>query len=298
MKSNDICEFSFNPFIDLEKNCKMPEKIATDSHTIFEKPEELTVLQSLGLFIYNPKKGAFFTRTPLSWAKIFIFYCIFYSTLACLFSGMLYLLLNSIDARAPRWQLEESRIGSNPAYQEALGPQYEVCDYERDPKNRSVTSCTLDVAEWEPCTARSGYGYNAASPCVFVKLNKIYSWQPEFYNASQLPDDMPLDLQNYIRNISENEPAKLRTIWLSCAGETEADREHLGPLQYIPERGFPGYFYPYLNTKGYLSPLVAVHFQRLKAGVIVSVECRAWAQNIDFSRRDMLGSVTFQIFVE
>ena len=59
-------------------------------------------------------------------------------------------------------------------YENPLGPQYEVCDYERSPSNRSVTSCSLEVSEWEPCTSRSGYGYNAAQPCVFIKLNKVH----------------------------------------------------------------------------------------------------------------------------
>lgn len=56
----------------------------------------------------------------------------------------------------------------------------------------------------------------------------------------------------------------MNTVWVSCEGENPADQENIGPVDYLPIRGFPGYFYPYQNSEGYLSPLVAVHFQRPK----------------------------------
>lgn len=49
-------------------------------------------------------------------------------------------------------------------------------------------------------------------------------------------------------------------VWVSCDGQSPHDREHQGELKYFPGPGFPYYFYPYLNTKDYLSPLVAVQF--------------------------------------
>lgn len=54
----------------------------------------------------------------------------------------------------------------------------------------------------------------------------------------------------------------MNTIWVSCEGENPADVENIGPIEYFPRRGFPGYYYPYENSEGYLSPLVAVHFAR------------------------------------
>jgi hypothetical protein len=55
---------------------------------------------------------------------------------------------------------------------------------------------------------------------------------------------------------------QLNTVWVSCEGENPADVENIGPIQYIPRRGFPGYFFPFTNKEGYLSPLVAVWFER------------------------------------
>lgn len=54
----------------------------------------------------------------------------------------------------------------------------------------------------------------------------------------------------------------MNTVWVSCEGENPADIENVGPIKYYPRRGFPGYYYPYENSEGYLSPLVAVHFER------------------------------------
>lgn len=52
------------------------------------------------------------------------------------------------------------------------------------------------------------------------------------------------------------------TVWVSCEGENPADVENIGPVQYIPRRGFPAYYYPFTNKEGYLSPLVAVLFEK------------------------------------
>jgi hypothetical protein len=49
---------------------------------------------------------------------------------------------------------------------------------------------------------------------------------------------------------------------VSCEGENPADVENIGPIQYIPRRGFPGYFFPLTNKEDYLSPLVAVWFRK------------------------------------
>lgn len=54
----------------------------------------------------------------------------------------------------------------------------------------------------------------------------------------------------------------MKTVWISCEGETTSDKELIGPLSYWPIPGFPGYFFPFENSEGYLSPLVAIHFKR------------------------------------
>jgi sodium/potassium-transporting ATPase subunit beta len=55
---------------------------------------------------------------------------------------------------------------------------------------------------------------------------------------------------------------QLSTIWVSCEGENPADVDHIGVISYYPNRGLPGYYFPYQKQEGYLSPLVALHFER------------------------------------
>jgi sodium/potassium-transporting ATPase subunit beta len=65
--------------------------------------------------------------------------------------------------------------------------------------------------------------------------------------------------------------SQLSTIWVSCEGENPADIENVGKIAYYPRRGFPGYYYPYENSEGYLSPLVAVHFERPVREYLLSI---------------------------
>lgn len=61
--------------------------------------------------------------------------------------------------------------------------------------------CSVDVEEaLGDCSPSNKYGYENNHPCVFLKLNRIFKWTPEVYERSELPDDMPQDLKDYIIN--------------------------------------------------------------------------------------------------
>ncbi|PSN30527.1 Sodium/potassium-transporting ATPase subunit beta-2 [Blattella germanica] len=118
------------------------------------------------------------------------------------------------------------------------GKNQQQCDFDRNPDYGKV--CAVDPKQFEPCTSEMGYGYNRSSPCIFIKLNKIYGWVPDYYDdPRQLPAEMPLELKEHIRDIYVKDPQ-----------------------QYVPGPGFPGYYYPYRNIDGYLSPLIAVQLRR------------------------------------
>lgn len=109
-----------------------------------------------------------------------------------------------------------------------------------------------------------------------------------------------------------------RNIWVSCEGENPADVEYLGPIQFYPPiQGFPGYYFPYRNSEGYLSPLLAVRIHRpvcmflyknffsqfircscFSAGIVINIECRAWAKNIKYNRMERSGSVHFELLID
>lgn len=119
----------------------------------------------------------------------------------------------------------------------------------------------------------------------------------------------------------------MNTVWISCEGENPADIENIGQIEYYPRQGFPGYYYPYENSEGYLSPLVAIHFTKptrtcstfrrieiidsetfslktnvlyvsLLGGIIINVECKAWAHNIKHDRKERAGSVHFELMID
>nr|CAD7447329.1 unnamed protein product [Timema bartmani] len=145
-------------------------------------------------------------------------------------------------------------------------------------------------------TKSSFRGVHAPYTC----LSEIYNWIPEFYNdTDRLPDKMPADLKQYIHELKmNNQTAMLNTVWVSCEGENPADKENLGGIKYYPTRGFPGYFYPYENSEGYLSPIIAINFERPTTGILINIECRAWARNIQHDRHERVGMVHFELMID
>ncbi|CRK90570.1 CLUMA_CG004272, isoform A [Clunio marinus] len=172
----------------------------------------------------------------------------------------------------------------------------EDCTGKEHPTPGNV--CKVDLSKFGPCVNENAFGYSKKAPCVFLKLNKIFNWMPLFYNkSSQLPDLMPADLQDKIRNENLDE-VKRKMIWISCEGENPADIENLGPISYLPAQGFPAHFYPFTNDKAYMPPILAIHFERPKTGVLINIECKAWARNIHHDRQERRGSVHFELMVD
>lgn len=81
--------------------------------------------------------------------------------------------------------------------------------------------------------------------------------------------------------------------------QNPADIDNLGAdIEYFPEQSFASYYYPYLNQKGYLSPLMFVKFNSVERNVAVMVECRAWAKNIRYDRTEKEGGVHFELLLD
>lgn len=293
-------------------------------------------------FLYNSDEGTVLGRSGSSWAKIGVFYTVFYGVLAALVAVCMWVFFQTLDPRIPKWQLKESLIGTNPglgfrplppednvestliwykgsnpenfrtwtdALDEFLAPyktpgtvqgrgqSSHTCKYGADLPRGTV--CNVEVASFAPCTQENKYNYHRSAPCIFLKLNKIFGWIPQFYNdTSALPDDMPDKLKTFIKGKEAVNRLELNTIWVSCEGENPADIENVGNIRYYPTQGFPGYFYPYENSEGYLSPLVAVQFERPIGGTIINIECKAWAKNIKHDRHDRIGSVHFELLID
>lgn len=169
------------------------------------------------------------------------------------------------------------------------GKNQVICDFNNTASHGHV--CAVDVKNLGPCSPEQGYSYNKSAPCIFLKINRIYGWLPEYYDdVSDLPEDMPTDLVDHIKSLP---PKERQQIWVSCRGLQQPDAEAVGPIDFFPSRGFPSYYYPYTNLPGYLSPLVAVHFARPTVKQSINIECRTWAKNVNYrgGARDRQGSI-------
>lgn len=299
-----------------------------------QKKEPMTIAQ----FFYDRKTGAVCGRTPKSWFQIVLFYLVFYAVLAALFAVCMQGLFATLYDGRPSYILDGSLIGTNPGlgfrpinedadygglilfkhnstetmefWTDNLDKFLEQYDDSKKPENQRICGfgtvlkpdevCAVSLEKFDPCLKKNMYGYNKSAPCVFLKLNKIYDWVPEYYdNVSALPDEMPEDLKWHIKQLPSDQH---KQIWVSCGPKGGGkNSENIGPIKYLPvNRGFPSYYYPYKNIHGYLSPLIAVHFERPKLHTLIVIECRAWAKNIIYSgsMKDRKGSVEFQLLID
>jgi sodium/potassium-transporting ATPase subunit beta len=282
--------------------------------------------------LYDPAKQEFFGRTKKSWYQLLIFYSIFYACLAAFFATCIAGLLSTLDPKEPKWKLGESLIGTNPGlgfrpisnetqegsliwydladekttqkwvehldkflepYKvEQVGKNYQQCDYDRPVEEGKVCTVDLSAERFGLCTAENKYGYGSGSPCVFLKLNRIFGWVPEYHTEGL--QEMPKDLRDEVNATNRTE------VWISCEGEHSFDKERIGGFEYFPSRGFPGYYFPYTNNENYLSPLIAVQIKNVKPFAIVNIECRVWAKNVIYngSNKNREGSVHFEVLVD
>ncbi|ESO98924.1 hypothetical protein LOTGIDRAFT_231250, partial [Lottia gigantea] len=120
------------------------------------------------------------------------------------------------------------------------GENYMDCSEIRERRRENLNKVCRFNVEWlgADCVKQQNFGFDDGQPCVLLKLNKIYGWEPEEY-----PDDLTI-------------PDSIRDHWntwsitVTCEGENAADKENIGTLYYFPPNGFHFKYYPYLNQQG------------------------------------------------
>ncbi|KAH7967285.1 hypothetical protein HPB49_023817 [Dermacentor silvarum] len=249
-------------------------------------------------FLYNPDTKEVFGRTGLSWFKITVFYIIFYACLTAFWTIMLIVFYQTLDTIRPTWVLEGSAIGTIPDYdrQEADGEHLRTCSFEQpiDPKENKACRFALESIA-SNCSSAQQFGYEYGQPCVLLKLNRIFGWVPEPFDNGSYPQKIPDSVKN------DYDP---NYVYITCEGEASlillnvADVENMGPLAYFPGNRIEKYYFPYMNTPGYLSPFVFVQFLRPERGVLINMECKAWAKNIKHDRQDRVGSAHFELMID
>lgn len=65
-------------------------------------------------------------------------------------------------------------------------------------------TCGVDIRKFASCSINN-FGLSVGHPCIFVKFDTEPGWSPEYFNISELPDDMPRNLQSQIEsNVKRN----------------------------------------------------------------------------------------------
>jgi len=321
------------------------------------KPPERHGWEKISYLLYNKDTGEILTRTPKSWALIFIFYVIYYSLLAGFWYGMLQLFMLSVPVTEPKYTQGASIIGNNPGvgmqppqadekldssmlflvYNSPTGEQptdpkgeglknadwaarYKLYLESYKNKTKGVTTNCKDInperqfCKFDPAVelgecAQYPYGYlGTVEPCVMLKINRIYGWEPQQYTDEELKDAQELD-EDYPEDqmpaeIAKKIEAESERVYIDCQGENPFDAEGLGgKMKYFPEhQGIPFHYFPYKQTPEsgthYQSPMVAVKFKGLERGVLYHVQCKLWAKGVRHSKKDRAGLVHFEIFLD
>ena len=172
--------------------------------------------------------------------------------------------LNNAPSASARNNSDGSGAGGSQQLKEDCSP---------DKSSENIDSfCPFDNSSIPAeCSAAQNYSFPIGKPCILIKLNRIYGWRPEPY--TERPANFP-----------EGAAFTSGSIQITCEGQHDADKEHVGPIEYFPPSGIETKYYPFYNQPGYQSPYVMVHFKEPKLNTLIYVECKAWAKNIEHDR--------------
>jgi len=154
------------------------------------------------------------------------------------------------------------------------------------------------------------YGYvgEHVKPCIYIKLNKIWGWQPrpvqcksDWEEYGSWSPECPPNLRKHLKSAAAIEAGE-ENIWIDCNGRNAADKEALeGRITYYPaSRAIPISYFPYLGERGGLdegfhSPLVAIQVEPATRGQLVHIECRAFYSGVRHDAKEKLGLVQFEV---
>ncbi|GJQ69829.1 ATP1B1 [Trypoxylus dichotomus] len=116
--------------------------------------------------------------------------------------------------------------------------------------------CIFTKKELGPC-GTEGYGYKDDKPCIYLKLNKLKGWRPQY--ARKRRDSEKMENEDHIH--------------IACDGITCFDRDHMGNISYYPGPFFKDHFFPYDGSPHYRSPLIGVQFENLNRGFVIGIKC-------------------------
>lgn len=290
--------------------------------------------------IYNPEYKEFLARDGKDCCQLSFFYFVFYALLSGFFILLLLAFHSTIDPVRPTYYNKTSVMnikGVNPGL--GFRPQHDPEDnliyinltnsqqwkhdhietlsiflnkYERFKneevhivQGRPATYVQFDyhkIVDNTTCAKERYFGFEAGTPCIAVKVNRIFGWKPKA--LAQPPSNLFNVSAELNATLSASTTKYKKFLYISCEGENVVDKDNIGEIEYFslyPSHkigGIPINFYPYENQDFYLSPLVFVQFKNLTRNVLVNVRCKLWGENVD--NEDYInqrGMVRFELFI-
>ncbi|CAH8669344.1 unnamed protein product [Schistosoma margrebowiei] len=122
------------------------------------------------------------------------------------------------------------------------------------------TSCLFNLDWSYACNINNYFGYDSGSPCVIIKLNRLYGWLPDIQSNEN-------GIKICCKGANPNDDILLGTICLYDAyihTEKGCGRQ----CAFIPHQ-----YFPYLNQESYQSPLIFLQFQNVKKNVLIQIHC-------------------------
>lgn len=268
------------------------------------------------------------SRSNSSWLRLFSYYAALWICVIAFWLVYMTIFQQTIDERMPSLTLSDSPIGVNPGLairprpppdrphsslihfrssssgdwqhwtedlNKYLKPYQEL---ESGAGQHAQGDCNMYGGERDPskfcpfelrvipneCSESQNFSYHLGKPCILIKLNRIYGWRPEPY-------------MNRPANYPSQAPFRENQVQITCEGKSNADRENVGPIDYYPQ-GIETKYFPFTNQPGYQSPFVMAHFKDPRPGVLITIDCKAWARNIEHEPDKSRGMVTFELMID
>lgn len=262
-------------------------------------------------------------RTGGSWAKILLFYVIFYGFLTGIFIGTIQALLLTLSDYKPTWQdriappgLTHSPRSDKAELMFTAGEEETFMKYTKSMREfleAYSDEKQKDQQKFENCGEQPKDYTHRGDLETEIGTRKACRFLRSYLGPCSGIDDKYFGFQdgkpclivklnrivNYrpkppLSNESIPEEAQHRAqpyvIPLYCTNKREEDEGKLGEVRYYGiGGGFPLHYYPYygkLLHSQYLQPLVAIQFVNITMNYELRIECKVFGENIHYSDKD------------
>ncbi|CAF4877493.1 unnamed protein product [Rotaria sp. Silwood1] len=307
-----VADSTYMPTFAKSYPFSMADRSALNKEEILIKNDKLTSQEqwhNVRLWFYNPRNREVCGRDGLGWAKIAFSYFVLFMSMAGIFASFSGIFMAIVDKRIPPYRGNSSvfafdTLRPNPGlgFRPQISIEKTLIKYRSSHRDSwgnhegwGVYKEQLDqyLAYYTEADVR----YQQVIDCKGLSIEKL---RPQFYQGKSCL----FDINVFNKTLWTSEFSDY--ILVQCNGKNDIDRDFIYEIEYFSQMntktigGFHQNFFPYVNQDGYRSPLVFVYFKRIETNVLINVECRAYAQNIDHndSLEYKTGSVHFELIVE